>query len=65
MTKHCQVCGRVSDWSALLLIGYQTDGLDGYVELRNCLCGATYGREVSSPASSIAPDPRKVAGLEA
>jgi hypothetical protein len=40
----CGSCGRQyspATWKALHLVGEQSDGEGGVLELRNCLCGST------------------------
>lgn len=53
-------------WSALPFVGIQPDG-DGFLELRNCMCGSTLAREVDDgphplDAHPIPPDVFRAAG---
>ena len=44
----CRVCGKVTPWEQLTFLGYQRSEEDGVrycLEMRNCSCGATHGRE--------------------
>jgi hypothetical protein len=48
----CRVCGRVTPWEKLKFLGFQwseEDGVRYRLELRNCTCGATLGREEVVP----------------
>lgn len=42
LRRSCRRCGQHAFWDDLSVVGAQSDGEGGSMELRNCMCGTTF-----------------------